>query len=609
MKLVSNAIQRTENPNTFADQQEQSESLRVGEQVSGSPSALILHQNPLKSHLLIQDTEFKATISFYQEWVKGAEKYYFSGTRADNDVLKAIYGKNSKYLNYFFESVYATSLRGEKQKREQLFTAFAGLDKPAMFLIPAKNMANVIMHLSDKYSDKDFTNYLTCLHSFFEQPMFHGLQPKLTDSDDLIKYGLLFEMVMKITSNHFVANDQRDTLKLLANLCQQIRRDFWDDFDEHLADDLAELFTHYPETTALLSESTLDFDLHHFIRLVNKNKDANPLVREERIDQLGVYLDKHHAELANGQLGVLRPLFQMVLGETQLETNKAPSLPEPHPMVALPNELQNDFWTFISQRQPVSQFELAGLTEILKGGVDSSDFKEHICKPLVQLPPYVSVSYIIDHLNGKVSQTNLSDAQRIFAQFEDSTKAFNQFAHQMGLITSVRRLSHNTHKSYAQFIELFNEMTLEQSQLFFGLCAQAKYAGAAIESTEHLGRAWLGKKVTGGVNELDEVLMLAVDISKLPESCKASVETAYKNSMTNLSLLPMLLLYVNKTKGSAISSTMMQAIWNACDTKIVKTEKELDSSIEFAKKALKYHALKDEHVNQVYQGMAHRKRR
>ncbi|MGL5741403.1 MAG: hypothetical protein ACRCXC_02055 [Legionella sp.] len=590
---VEEAIRRGKAQNKVAEPvsvhkeaHEQHESLR-----EGSVSALVVHTG-LKAKdkaTLKDDKELKSLITFYQEWVKGADNHYFKGTRVDNEIVAAIYGNSGEYLDYFFEAVYKVSLAGDKTKTEQLFTALTKLSQPQWFLIPAKNIADTIVLLSEKFPDDDYGHYLECLNAFFNLDVFKDVQPKLAQAEDLTKYGLLHEIVMQIASNKYIATDDRNTLELMTNLSHILHRHFWKDLDKDLAQDLITLFTYSPEITALLTEKKLEGDLHLFIDLINQNKGALTKIRAQRIIQLGEYLLQHHQELADQRLGVMRPLFQIVLGETTQISDEAvqePHLPMPTVLRNLPKGLQQDFWNFISQRQPVSEKDLSDLVDILKDGIDTPDFKERIFAPLIALPPYVSVEYIVRNLKGKISQTNYADAQRAFIQLEDAAKAFNAFVHQVGLIASDRRFSHKADESYTDYVTLFNQMTPEQNKLFFELCAHKRYAGASLKSIKLLGDALSDGTITGGTNALNTYLMLAVDISKLPKECQSRVEEQFNSGLKDLDEeVQEVQTFITKTKGIKVSESMITALWEALDKADIKTEKELDLGIHFMKKA------------------------
>jgi hypothetical protein len=606
--LVNDALSRTSQQSDSAQHSQHEDHEAAGSKAC-SAGALTLYKGLpyVKSQALSKDPEFKSIITFYQEWVKGAEQNYFTGPRASKEVIDAIYEEGAVGLDYFFVSLYKishtqeNSVLEDKQRREQLFTALATLKKPQLFLIPAKNVADVATLFAEKFHELNYDKYLLCLQSFFELKMFEELQPRLTKPEDLIKFGLLFDMAMKIATKNYIADEHCDTKELITNLCTQIHKEFWEQFDEELADNLVEVFAYSPNTASLLAAKKLDFDLHHFIKLVNHNKDAEEEVRTKHIQQLGTYLDKHHEQLAKGRLGALRPLFQIVLGETQVEALQESYLPEPNTLNGLPNELEKDFWTFISQRQPLTQKAINYLIEILRGGFETEDFQKKVFTPLIELAPYVSIDYITEHLKSTISRTNYSDLKRALSTIQESAEVFNKFAHQVGLTAADRNFSHDKQESYDDFVSLFNQMTPEQNKLFFTLCAENKYAGASLDSILALGRAWHNKQITGGGNKLDELLVLATEINKLPKSCQHRVEMMYNNSMNNPASMQKVRDFVSKTKGVTISAAMMKSIWDAEESDRLKTEKALNASIQFAKKAAESPALAEGNIDAVYQ--------
>ena len=227
--------------------------------------------------------EFKSVVSFYQEWIKGAERYYFAAGIPEK-TRQAIYGKSPSHLPLFFQSIYETSLMKNKEATKQLFDALSSLPKPQLFLVPIKNLAHTITHLSTRSEHPDFQKYLDCLNVFFNIEQLQKITPRMSTPADLKKIGLLLNMVMKISTNNFIEQDSRKTFELITTLSQRIREDFWDVFDKKLAADIEAVFTYSPETTALLTEKTLDLDLYHIIRSINQNKEH--AMREQRIVKL-----------------------------------------------------------------------------------------------------------------------------------------------------------------------------------------------------------------------------------------------------------------------------------------------------------------------------------
>ena len=77
------------------------------------------------------------------------------------------------------------------------------------------------------------------------------------------------------------------TEQFINDFCQVIHGHFWQQFDDALANELAEVFAADEKVTALLMTSTNQNDLHFYVDLVQKNRLANG---SERRKQLLTYL-------------------------------------------------------------------------------------------------------------------------------------------------------------------------------------------------------------------------------------------------------------------------------------------------------------------------------
>lgn len=533
--------------------------------------------------------EFKSVVSFYQEWIKGAEQYYFSTTGISTEILHAIYGEAQTHLPFFFQSIYEASIAKNKEATKQLFDALSSLPKPQLFLVPIKNLANTIVHLSAQAEHPDFQKHLDCLTVFFNIEQLQKIAPKTSTAEDLEKIGLLLNLVMNISTPNFSEQDSRKTVELITTLSQRIHEDFWPVFDEELAKDIEAVFTYSPETTALLTEKTLDLDLYHIISSINQNKTH--ALREQRIEQIGKYLHTHHEELAAGHLGVLRPLFEMVLGG-----GAENYLPDPQVLAGLPIAKQKEFWNFIAQRQPVAQKSVDELVRVLHHGLDTAEFEQQIFTPMMELPPYVSIDYIAEHLKGNISRTNLNDGQRALAQIKEAARAFTQFAHQTGLIAANQKYSHKTHALYADFIKEFNQFSPEENKLFFTLCAKSKYTNLPLDSLLALCKTW--KK--NGVHDLHEHLSLAVEVMNLSADCRAPIMETYTEGLNDDKSLDQVKQFMTQIKGHSIGNTLMTVLWQIWNmTGTVKEDLKL--AVAFAQQVENTLAVTDNDALDIYE--------
>jgi hypothetical protein len=558
----------------------------------------------------INKTEFITLISFYQAWVQGAEKAYFTEPRAKQAVLNAIYGVGYQGLNFLFQTLYSMSCyqnpllttKIQEKKRSSLFTTLNNLNKPQIHLIPTKLFAQVISELLSKSAHDDYNNYLQCLEHFFKLEQFKNLDPKKMKPADLIKMGLLFKSVMYIAMTHYSSKEDATTFELMQNLCKTIRDDFWDDLDEPLAADIYKGFAYNAESTAVFTNQVLTADFHYFISLLNNNKTSAQ--REKRLEELGTYL-KPHWQLPSNTLGFIRPLLQIIFNDAP-NTNQN-YLPEPYCLKNLSPEIQGTFWSFLAARCPINKEEVTSLIKILTDGQNTSSFYDAILKPLVDLPPYISLHYINQKMKGRISHTNCNDGTVQLAEIKTAAIAFNTFTLKFGLIKSNQTASFPTPQvkdEYDFFVQQFNQMQPKQNELFFNQLSQAAYTVLPLKTVTALCGAWREKRING-LAQLTDIADLCVEAHHFPDKqCSAHMLQFCAKELKESTVEPLkaslyhIEEFIYQTKAAKLFKRPLELLWHEWQSRALNSN-QLQEHIQLIKKAQK-DRLSEDHIATIY---------
>lgn len=536
-----------------------------------------------------KDFEYTSLIEFYQKWVAGADKYYFSHERAHKNVIKTIYGKKSHYLNKFFHKLHQISFDNPghetfitEKNRIQLFSTLSKIKQPQLYLIPLKRLSKVINLLVSRSNQNDFANYLDCMVYFFELKIFSQLIPKTTSPEDLEKIGLLFEVVMNIATTKFVSkeNPKGNTFNLINNLCNVIKEHFWDDFDAYFAKNISRMFGYSENTGELLTADIFSGDLHEFINLIKNTAYPEKLA----IRFLGKYLDSHFEIITNQLSGIVRPAFQIALANTSL----IDFLPQPYFMTNMPVNLQQGLWNFLSNRRNFTQKDLTRFINLINGSYDPNTFEKNILNPLINLPPNVSLSYINEQLTGLISKTNQKDASSRLKSLKNAAKVFNTFAYNFGLIDATNDFSQPRNsqiESYKLFVRVFNNLTTAENELLFTMFGKEQYHAIPLNILEAIAE----KFKSSDVRQLSRFMNLASNIDKISSiQCKDQLYLEYRISLLKEDRVGVYKLeeFVETLKDSKLPKNIMIFLWAAwAGGKSITDKNKLKVYVEMLTKA------------------------
>lgn len=609
--LVDELIQRGSQPKTNDNSQH---TILIQEEILSDngmvdDKALILYKHQKKAVSKEYKDHFDSIVTFYQTWVNGADVHYFSSPRLSQENIDEIYGANLKGLTNLYNAIYSISC-DQNPKITLLFNTLSALKKPPIYLIPLNTFTEVIQLLATSCHQDDFDHSLTCLTGFFKLKIFKDQDPKTTKPADFQKYGLLFNLITKIAISKYIDSEhpKRSTHHLIGALSNLIREEFWNQFDNKLADDLAKVFASNPDATELLASDNLHSDLHEFVRLINLNKNTND--KNDRLDQLPKYLTTNKELLPETLLGIVRPLFQIVLSGAEVN-EKGNFLPKPHCVSLLNSKEQKEFWNFLAQRRPLKEYTVKLLISLLEQGKYNSEYKEKLFKPLINLPPYVSLTYITKQLKGNISKTNLQDCETKLIEIKEASDAFNQFAYGHQLVSSDIRYSHKPEgekKLYHRFNEVFHAMSADQAKQFFELSANDTFSTVTLETKLTMAQAWQSNTIQE-IKQISKLLGVAKKIQTLPKSCAESITDELhqslalveKNKLDNA--FNKVSTFMKVVDNQLIYESTLNSIWNAWEQEKIADERQLQEHINAVGHVQKASSLSDDDVASLYQDL------
>ena len=436
------------------------------------PEQKVRHKHSYQEKHALPQTEttredVNSLISFYQAWVADADKLFFRPERAVEKIIGTIYGRDHNTLNQFYATCFKGSQEGSKESRVQLFDTLNELSRPAIFCIPLENWNKVLPTFINSINHEHFKHYLKSMEEFFKWDFIRD-NPNKNSAEDLIRYGLLFEIIMRVSCSGHYETEQKNTPEFLRNLAHVIHHHFWRDLNAKLAQDLIRVFS---LNSSLFAEKILSGDFHHFIGLINQHKFAENHLHDNRLNALGKYLTNHEQALTQGRQGVTRAIFNITLeGTTQGNTHDIAradfALPAPELLAKLPGKDQIALWNFLAQRQPLKAADIGRLTRLLIHD-DLDVFREYVLKPLTSIPPYVSLEYIINHLDRTESKSNHHDMNVRIKGIIAATKKLNEFGVKANIIPSEKEFHHIMNEFWPVFVKEFHKNPSPQENANF----------------------------------------------------------------------------------------------------------------------------------------------
>ena len=440
------------------------------------PSMLqMVHVPHPKRTPVVRHQGMSVVTQLYQAYVKGAQTYHFDPRDLldDDSTLEAIYGDGLEYLDGLYQQLLQASCKDSKAmlvRRQGLYSVLSGLmGAPAIYCISCQSLGDAIHRLMTQLDTKDDAHYVACASAFFNQTWLAEQRPSAITADQVEKTDRLLSLTLDVVTTRYVAEDNA-TLAFIHHLGDALYHHFWGAFDNPLIDEIKAVLATDPDVTALLMKHTNTADLTYLFDLLLSNSKTRFGVVSR--NTLMSYLKQNSRELSENP-GLLRPLFRLTLLSGNLYTENY--LPEPNDLSHLTPELRGQFWHFLSQRQPYTKSDYDAFVRLLGDRPLSPDFIRLVFNPMMELPPYLSLDYLVKQLKFYPGKTHLDDARLRLKTLEQVGNAFNQFMLSRKLIPSALEFSHSGAELGAAFRQwdlLFTVTSLQKNQIFFDLANQ-----------------------------------------------------------------------------------------------------------------------------------------
>lgn len=434
----------------------------------GAPSSL---EAPLKiqRELPTQETDMLKAIDFYQQWLKGAEAVFDPKAQDPNiSAIKAIFGPNYAFRDKFYDTLKNSSHHNDAariskdlqtQRREKLFACLSNLfkEQSTAFYVSCQDWSDVIKMLTDQIGNENFDQYLNCIQRFFSQDCLKRKLAANLTADDIQKNGQLLKLVMKIE-----ITASQTTEEFVENFLQAIYPEYWENFENNLLPDIEAIFTASPDSAATLIAHTNVADIAVLIDLLFRNRKSPALICQQSIARFKDYLYQNGAELKNSP-NMIRPLFNLALSENQHNY-----LPKPLFFKSLGAEAEGKICYFLSQRAPITEANCLALYKLLSDTEDTALLNKEIVKPLISLPPYIPLDYILQQIRHAPGKLQLNDCITTLNAIRLAGKALNKFLLSRHVIESATQFkSTNFSGELSKWIAIFSRKTPPQNRVFF----------------------------------------------------------------------------------------------------------------------------------------------
>ena len=234
-------------------------------------------------------------LSFYQEWMKSVEAYYFGNKKTNFNLLVAFYGLELQGLNSLFSQLQIAGYYNtesefiqeeQDQRRIHLFAVLSDLmPTQRLNFISCKTWGEVINHVLNQNVGQT-QHYLGALQAFFSQESLFAKSSQELTPDDIEKRDRLLKLVMDIVDTTYVQENDVSP-EFIKRLGRVILEKFSASFDKSLVVAIKDLFAKNPEVTKLLMSQTNDSDLIHLLELLLVDKKSK--YSESRQTTDGIY--------------------------------------------------------------------------------------------------------------------------------------------------------------------------------------------------------------------------------------------------------------------------------------------------------------------------------
>ena len=488
-----------------------------------------------------QGSANQVVINFYQQWLQGEARYVFTDSEVKDQLVDAIYGDKTQFLNEFYQ---ALGFQSSPERQIELFNVLTEIvENPSVHKVPCHALATLTTTL---VNSQETTDYIKAAEQFFNQSWLKEKKLSQHKTEDIAKNGALFKLTLDIIKMSCV---EGNSWIFIDNFTQAIHKNFWNEFTNTSL--IKEVFAASPVITKLLTLHTNESDIAYIISLLHDFdclSESQTTVKKARLTQLLNYLEKNSEKL--GEIpDAIRPLFKLILNG-MFDEKLSDNLPVPDCLPRLSNTHQSLYWNFLDQRMPIIEAENKELTRLLADYQEQDEnFIKHIFEPLVSLPPNIPLSYINKQLKFSLGKNFVEEGRKDLETLKQAAITFNEFLYENKIISSTKRfekpLDETGYKDYLSYFERFN---LEQNQMFFGLAK--KYRQMSKQIRTFISELFFINKLKTKI-DLEEAFSLFQNISELNLNKPCLLEFlcfAKLYSNENDKLMPRLHGFVNAIK-------------------------------------------------------------
>lgn len=338
-----------------------------------------------------------------------------------------------------------TNRKNKLSLKTHLFNKFQSLmEKPHFYYILSEDWQKILNKLLDSKKPLVLDKTPLWMEIFFDAIEDF---PVPQTEQECQRLSRLFHMMQKI---YLIAGIQDiDTLKLFTSdllpLCARI--------DEDHLKKMVLLLTKNPKMTRRLIQESNQADLQHIVETI-KIRDRsriNSFVQRWTVDFFP-------------EEGAIHPIFNLMVQYNKFNI--------------IPNIFPRAQFDWLSQHPGYSSDDL-------------NQWMQLNFKLMKDLPPYVSLSYIVKQLSAPQGKYPKPALKRRISGIAEYTKTFNDFMLSRGVIVSVTDYQYPIlTESYGKWVEKFEQMDSAKGMVFFAACRDLKVSDAYLLALVDKPECW-----------------------------------------------------------------------------------------------------------------------
>ncbi|MDP3562543.1 MAG: hypothetical protein Q8R83_10245 [Legionellaceae bacterium] len=473
-----------------------------------------------------QRDDMPNVVSFYQAWLTGAQANYFNKDKKIKlEVGNELYGKHGERMSELYKTLEAFSCHNiafvmdeakQTARRCALFEKLTVLfnQYPASYSVSSTTWADRIKYFSMATNPNIRDNYVTWLAIFFEAVQTRTPYA-LKSAREVVVMDLLFVLIPNILEKkHILKNDASVTF--IKRFTELMFTRYVDSLDEHFIAIIKNLFARDEQVTELLTLHTNQADLVYILDMLLEHK-KNPEFNQN-LSAFVTYVNNNFDDL-NAKPDCIRPLIASLFKPKQ--SSFVPAINKLKPLV-IAETSPADIVKFLSQRPDYTEEVYDRFVSVISPGLEA----HQTMALLSQLPPYVSLNYLIEHLVDVPGKYDLRYLEERIKSISKTAEICNTFMREHGVISATDVFASPPNPDqYKIWIDHFSSMSLAQSQLFF--TAMSTLKSSSLDILSCLATAYSKRLVEGAT--FNQAIDLLAKVQGLPAKQLRFVEAVFKN--------------------------------------------------------------------------------